>query len=99
MENGFILDCLANSTVSPIIIFTDKDTQKLFDKLSTINFADKKVHYICKNEQAFKARTDNERADSGIFVLDMQYARGFDMKLKSDALVMLLTYENKWPLS
>lgn len=55
--------------------------------------------YIDTPDTAKRVRDENKTMDRGVYVLDPQFARGYDLKLSKDAAVLIMQYRNGFPLS
>ena len=74
----------------PFIVFMVKDDKQLFDELQSI-CKEKKAPFvhIYDVEEAFSHRQLYNEAMKGVFILEKEFSRGYDLKLGTEALVVI----------
>lgn len=84
----------------PVILFYEDDRDNILSK--TKKHCEKAgIPFVILEDEdaALKARLNKAHQELGVFVLHKDFCRGFDLKLRKDAYVMIYTTQNGYPLN
>jgi len=83
----------------PVILFTDSNEDAIEEKMNNIYGPSMGFYRITSNKDAFRVRLQMNRRESGVFVLGLDCARRFDLKLAKDAYVIIASQGDGFPHS
>ena len=80
----------------PIIVFMGQPNENLYERLKKIS-QDYNIAFenIQKTSYALQARKSHAESSLGIFCLNRKFSMGLDLKLKQEALVIILGNDPK----
>jgi len=98
MERQLITDIKSFFLEKPVLVFTEKVPKEMLELL-TAAFPKLKIEEITTPKHAEHARKFHYSRTTGIYVVAVDFARGYDLKLARDAHVFVVAYENGFSIS